>query len=61
MLRNDIYLKFYSSPLCSKKETVEKEGRRLPEERKEVNRSKHIAYGFNHLFFTENPSLTTEL
>lgn len=55
MLRNDRYLQFCSAPSCLKKRGG-RGGGRLPEERKEVNRSKHIAYVFNHLFFTENPS-----
>jgi len=56
MVRNDKYLQFRSAPSCLKRATGGRGGERLPEERKEVNRSKHIAYVFNHLCLTENLS-----
>ena len=54
MLKNDKYLQFCSALSFLKKATAGWGGGRLPEERKEVNRSKHIANVFNNLFFTEN-------
>ena len=51
MLRNERYLQFCSAPSCLKKATGRRGGGRLPEERKEVNRSKRIAYVFNTSFF----------
>lgn len=57
MLGNDKCLQFGSAPSHLKKASGGRGGERLPGERKVVNRSKRIAYVFNYLFFTENPSI----